>query len=157
MAQTPTTLARTIEPSVEELPELRHLLESLGGGAAEAKLVGPDGEVLSLTPSVRAALRAVLLSLSNGQAISLVPAHTMLTTNEAADFLNVSRPHLIKLLERGDIPFTMVGTHRRVAFQALVAYRERRQQSRAEGLAELAELDQLQSKGPVKPLRRNAS
>ena len=155
MIQTPTTLERTVEPTAEELPELRHILEILSGPAA--KLVGPDGEAIALTPSAYEALRTVLACLATGQAISLVPAHTMLTTNEAADYLNVSRPFLIKLLERGEIPFEKVGTHRRVAFRNLVTYREQRRQKRAEGMQELADLDQLQKGDPSEPVRRSAS
>lgn len=157
MPQTPTPLERTIEPAASELQELRHMLAMLGTTAAPAKLVGPDGEVIPLTPSAYEALHTVLMCLAAGQGISLVPAHTMLTTNEAADYLNVSRPFLIKLLERGEIPYEMVGTHRRVAFHDLVTYREQRRLKRAEGLRELAELDQLQKADPTEPVRRTAS
>ena len=157
MPQTPTTLERTIEPGMGELPELRHILAVLGSSAATAKLTGPDGEEVALTPSAYEALRTVLACLAAGQGISLVPAHTMLTTNEAADYLNVSRPFLIKLLERGEIPFEMVGTHRRVAFRDLLTYREQRRQKRERGLQELAELDQLQKGDPEEPVRRTVS
>lgn len=144
MAQTLTTLERTIEATAEELPALGRLLEALHS-PAEAQLVTPGGEAISLTPSLYQALCVVLDHLARGEAISLVPAHTMLTTNEAADFLNVSRPFLIKLLERGEIPFEKVGTHRRVAFRDLVSYREKRRMGRAAAMQELAEFSQLQT------------
>lgn len=155
MAQIPTTLERTFEPTAEELPALGRILDAL---SSSARLVGPDGEAISLTPSAYEALRSVLACLARGEAISLVPAHTMLSTNEAADYLNVSRPFLIKLLERNEIPYEMVGTHRRVAFRDLAAYRDRRRRSRAEGLQELADLGQSQADDPAGPYpRRTAS
>lgn len=153
MSQTPTTLERTFEPAADELPALGRILEALRAPAG-AKLVGPGGEAITLTPSAYEALCTVLTCLARGEAISLVPAHTMLSTNEAADFLNVSRPFLIKLLGRGEIPYEMVGTHRRVAFRDLVGYRERRRRGRAEALQELADLDQLQRGDPSGPISR---
>ena len=147
----------TFEPSAEELPALGRILELLRG-PGEAKLVGPGGEAIVLTPLAYEALRTVLVCLARGEAISLVPAHTMLSTNEAADFLNVSRPFLIKLLERNEIPYEMVGTHRRVAFRDLMTYRERRRHGRAEAVQELADLSQLQTGDPTGPYpERSAS
>lgn len=155
MPQTPSTLEHTVEPTTEELPALRRMLEALSSPTG-AKLLGPNGDEVSLSPSAYEALCIVLGHLARGEAVSLVPAHTMLTTNEAADFLNVSRPFLIKLLEREEFPYEMVGTHRRIAFHDLVAYRERRRKSRQVALKELAELDQLQTGDPSEPPRRRS-
>lgn len=68
-------------------------------------------------------LATILKATSQGKAISLVPSTTEMTTQDAADFLGCSRPHLVKMLEKGRIPFTMTGKHRRVRFQDLTRYK----------------------------------
>jgi excisionase family DNA binding protein len=75
-----------------------------------------------------------------GQAISIAPADHELTTQEAADFLNVSRPFLYNLLKEGQIPYHMVGTHKRIHFEDLMLYKELRDRKRREGLKRLTQL-----------------
>lgn len=96
------------------------------------------GEELVLPKAVTRLLCLVLTEMSNGNAVNIIPVHAALTTQEAADFLNVSRPHLIKLLERGAMPHHMVGTHRRVKFQDLYEYKKRQQGAAKNALDELA-------------------
>lgn len=62
----------------------------------------------------------VLSEIGDGNAVSIIPIHAELTTQEAADVLNVSRPYLVQLLEKGDIPYHKTGTHRRVRYQDVV-------------------------------------
>jgi excisionase family DNA binding protein len=84
----------------------------------------------------------VLDSMARQTAVSFVPHDAELTTRQAADLLAVSRPHLVDLIDRGEIPHTMVGTHRRVRAADVLAYREARDRKRREAVAELARLSQ---------------
>jgi excisionase family DNA binding protein len=119
---------------------LRDLLESVAEGAGEFRLLGPDGEEVELPATALEALRSVAQALAAGQTITLIRHDRELTTQQAADLLQVSRPHLVKLLERGDLPFHKVGTHRRVRAEDLLAYRARRAEERRRQLDELTQL-----------------
>ncbi|MHA7827804.1 MAG: helix-turn-helix domain-containing protein [Roseovarius sp.] len=101
---------------------------------------GKPAEVV-LTHSIAETFIKVLRLISNGQGFHVIPYKAELTTQEAADFLNVSRPFLIKLLEQNDIDYTKVGRHRRIKAEDLFAYKHKRDQSRAQALEELARED----------------
>lgn len=107
-----------------------------------AKLIGPDGETTAIPASVLQALKLVARSMARGQSVTLLPHGAELTTQEAARILNVSRPHLVKLLDEGAIPHHKVGSHRRVRADDVLAYRSRRAAHRAAKLDELARIAQ---------------
>ncbi|GAA5138128.1 helix-turn-helix domain-containing protein [Alloalcanivorax gelatiniphagus] len=92
-------------------------------------------------------LRNILTEMAQGNAVTLMPMHAEVTTQEAANLLNVSRPHLVKLLEEGVIPFTRVGTHRRIRFQDVMAYRAARATESEAALRALADQAQERDRG----------
>lgn len=108
----------------------------------KARLLGPDGEMIDIPASAFHALRLVVDAMSRGQTMVLAPQEEELTSQQAADLLRVSRPHLVKLLDSGEIPFHRVGTHRRVRLEDVLDYRGKRSQDRREKLDELTRLSE---------------
>lgn len=98
-------------------------LATLTGKGEKAQLCVYDGDNKITVPfSAIQLLEDILAQMAQGNAIALVPIGHTLTTQQAADFLNVSRPYFVKLLEDGKIPFTKVGRHRRVKYADLLDY-----------------------------------
>jgi excisionase family DNA binding protein len=104
---------------------------------SRAKLVGPDGKTQSLPVSLYEFLAKLIGDLREGQSVAIVQNDAQLTTVEGARMLGVSRQFLIKLLERGDIPHHMVGTHRRIYVRDLLAYKAKRDSNRRKILDDL--------------------
>ena len=94
---------------------------------------------LVLQTSALRLLVDILGELAIGNAVKVVPVHAELTSQEAADLLNVSRPHLVKMLEEGAIPFTKTGRHRRIRFSDLMAFKQRRDEESQEAMEALAQ------------------
>lgn len=101
-------------------------------------LVGVSGTRIELPEPVFEALLDVVTALSRGEGISVVPRSAVLTTQEAADFLGVSRPTVVKLLESGAIPFARHGRHRKVTLADLLDYHGRSRKERSQTLDDLA-------------------
>jgi len=103
-----------------------------------ARLVGPGKDGVPIPPSLRRVLLAAARQLAGGKGVSVMPVTTEVTTQQAADLLNVSRPFVIGLLDKAEIPFHKVGTHRRIPLNDLLAYRRRRDASRRKVIDRLA-------------------
>ena len=130
------------KPKLEKMRgvfHLNHAIPSSQSAEDIPKLVGP-GFTMELPESVFRALCQIVYHMLQGHAVSIIPVSKEITTQEAADFLNVSRPYLVKLLEQGEIPFIKVGTHRRIRFSDVLEYKQRRDEVRKRGLAEITHI-----------------
>ncbi|MGE0465240.1 MAG: helix-turn-helix domain-containing protein [Steroidobacteraceae bacterium] len=138
-----------VEPSAEEsalaADASRRLFRVIGANRRDTCVVrfesDPNEPVVLPAAAVRL-LAALLTELAKGNAVTLMPHHAELTTQAAADLLNVSRPYLVNLLESGQLPHHKVGTHRRVRFADLMIYKRRRDAESEVALRELANLSQ---------------
>ena len=121
--------------------KLAELAEALRRPASvSARLLGSNGAELNLPEPVHQLLERIVEMLARGLAVTLVPVDKLLTTQQAADLLNVSRQYLIRLLEDGKLPFSKVGTHRRLKIEDVLKYKNRRDSDRRGKLAELTQL-----------------
>lgn len=125
------------------LPRLRDYLNRHASETLITFRVEGDGEDTLVIPREAAELFArILAHMAAGEGVSVVPAHAELTTQQAADVLNVSRPYLIKLLDSGAIEYRLVGTHRRVRFDSLMEYARKDDQKRRKAADELSAMTQ---------------
>lgn len=136
----PAIQDRTISPPDDdhELQELDDLVTA----NETAELHGPDGRVTTVPSEIYDVLREVVSALRTGQAITVAHHHAELTTQEAADLLGISRPTLIKRLDRDDIPFTRPGRHRRLRLMDVLAYRQSLRDRRREGIKKITSLSE---------------
>ncbi len=136
------TLDRPVLPSQEDaelaVEASRELSRHRQRTGDELQVQFDDGKVLRLPKAAADLLHHILKEMAIGNAVTIIPIHAELTTQEAADLLNVSRPHLVKLLEEGKIKFNKVGTHRRIKFSDLEAYRLAAEAERQKAMEELA-------------------
>lgn len=137
-----TTLMNPTAPTEDEQRqalETSRLLAPLLGGDFVMQIVaeGHSPEALSIPAPARQLLYEILREMADGNAVTVLPVHAELTTQQAADYLNVSRPYLIKLLDEGQIPSHKVGSHRRIHFEDVRNYKQQDDARRRTILAEL--------------------
>lgn len=125
---------------VRLLELLRDALASSGPNGSATRLLSVDGVPVELPASVREVLVRVVRELAEGNAVTVLPVHAELTTQEAADLLNVSRPYLIGLLDDQVLPCTRTtGNHRRLRLVDVLAYKRSRDAARRAALDEMSE------------------
>jgi excisionase family DNA binding protein len=131
-----TTSAAEIAISAKEQREIQEMYDKLR--VAAAKLVGPDGKAEILPNNVYSFLCRLLAELKSGNSVTILQSNAQLTTMDAGKMLGVSRQFLVNLLEKGEILFHMVGTHRRVYARDVLAYKARRDAARRKAHDDLA-------------------
>ena len=139
----------TPEEMEEAKPSSRTLAKYADADRVHMTMRGSNGESdeLVLPGHVLQMLLTVLSEMSQGNAISLIPRHQELSTQEAASILNVSRPFLVGLLENAEIPHHKVGSHRRVRLEDVLAYKERLDEQRIDALDRLTAISQDEGMG----------
>ena len=93
-----------------------------------------EAEFLEIPPKALSLLHYIVSLMADGKSITLIPSDSEVSTQEAAELLNVSRPHIVKLLERGEIPYKKVGSHRRILLKDLMRYDDKVKKKRAKQL-----------------------
>ena len=133
-----------VTAAVEALPHVRDYLSRHPGEGMVRLRVDDDRveETLTVPRGAVELLARILAHMANGQGVSVVPANAELTTQQAADLLNVSRPFLIGLLTAGEIEFRLVGRHRRIRAESLLNYMRADDQRRRQSADELTALTQ---------------
>ena len=110
--------------------------------APACRLVGPQGESVAIPDAVFHVLARVVEVLARGDSVAVVPMGRELTTQQAADLLNVSRQYLVRLLDEGRIACRKTGKHRRLRVEDVLAFKTQRDKDRRAGLRELSQLTQ---------------
>lgn len=127
-----------IVPDKDEHDQLERLARVLAGKkTARSMKLRAAGKAMAVPLSALEALRRAAVELAHGNGVTVLPVATELTTEEAADLLNVSRPHVIKLTESGDLPHRRVGTHRRIPLRDVLKYKRKYEERARAALAEL--------------------
>lgn len=124
------------------LEGMAHQPHQLKRRAPKCQLVGPKGEAIPLPESIFSVLERVAEVLSRGDSITVVPVGREVTTQQAADLLNVSRQYLVRLLDEGRIAFRETGKHRRLRVEDVLEFKEKRDKDRRAGLRELSRMTQ---------------
>jgi excisionase family DNA binding protein len=128
-----------VRPAEPEMPAIREIADFITQidqkePTQRPVLMGPNGERIPLPDSLYRVLRLVMEHLQRGESVSIMHAAEELTTQQAADLLNISRPYLVRLVDRGEIPCHRVGTHRRISRADVETYRMQRDHRRRDNL-----------------------
>jgi hypothetical protein len=126
------------ELSPEDFLEVERLLGEVFGNHQRPALVNAAGERLELPQPVFDMLVHLLRFVRERRAVVMMPEDESFTSQAAADYLGMSRPFLISLLDKGEIPFHYVGSHRRIVFKDLLDYERNRDASRGEAMSNLS-------------------
>jgi excisionase family DNA binding protein len=126
----------------DERREVKRLDQQLATATSAKLLIGSAEEAIELPGAVFQLLQQIVHQIGEGKMAIIQEIEEILTTQEAADLLHVSRPYLIKLLEEGEISFTKVGLHRRIRFQDLKAYQKKQEEKQEAALEEIARISQ---------------
>lgn len=141
-----TVVLRPRSDEAESYDALLKRIDAVLDHRGVGRLVSPDGSAITVPASLMSALRRAVLGVTQGRAVTIAPQDLEMTTQQAADLLHVSRPHVIKLLDRGDVPHHRTSdhpaSHRRVVLQDVLEYRDRRNAIRREALDELTAIAQ---------------
>jgi len=125
---------------MQEVASTRKLQEQIEANIVQPKLVGSNGQEITIPEPVFLMLKQTVQLMATGQRISLLPSDCELTPQEAADILNVSRPFFMGLLRSNDISSQKVGTHHRIRLQDVIDYKSTRDRKRAGILDELIQM-----------------
>lgn len=141
----PLLVPRNNEPTFAPdtaLPALEELVQLLTSGGAGVQLQAAGRRAVAVPAAVIPLLQQLLGTLARGDGAVVVPVGRQLTSQQAADLLNISRQYLLQLLEGGALPYTRTGTHRRLQLEDVLAYKQRRDSERGRALDELAQMTQ---------------
>jgi len=135
-------------PTKEEQRAARESYEALVSSIEQLRTEMPEIEIEETEDKIRIPINAlrflasILKEISRGNPVSIVPIATEITTQAAAELLGCSRPHIVKLLEEGKIPYTTVGKHRRIKYEDLVTFKKEMKSRQRSKIQELMQLDE---------------
>lgn len=142
------TESNQIKPSKAEQLLAMQSYDALAETLRNLKSENPEIEIeetedrIKIPKNVLHLLSSILKELGNGNPVSIVPIATEVTTQAAAEILGCSRPHIVKLLELGKIPFTKVGKHRRIKYDDIMKYKGEQKNNQKDLLGRLMEMDE---------------
>lgn len=136
------------KPTKDEQRAARESYKALAFSIEQLRSENPEIEIEETEEKIRIPISAlkflatILKEISRGNPISIVPIATEITTQAAAEFLGCSRPHLVRLLEEGKIPFTKVGKHRRIKYEDIIKFKQEMKSMQRKKIQELMQLDE---------------